>query len=177
MSVPSNYDALFKTASEDAYNFLQNHPWFDEPIENDFQAMFATAALLLRNSLHDPLLLPRLIDPTSEVHNTFKKAFCSNTILETKPARHHSPIMEHVATGGTAFGILGEQDFVILPLLYIQHHLCSNPQKIRAHWNLVNGNCDNGGEPSLHCDEAMDYACPSGKRTRTRRCVDACCVE
>ena len=79
ISVPSNYDALFRNVAEDAYNFLQNHQWFDEPIENDFQAMFATAALLLRNTLQDPLLLPRLIDPTSEVHNYIKNiSFLTN---------------------------------------------------------------------------------------------------
>ncbi|KAF9482782.1 hypothetical protein BDN70DRAFT_800871 [Pholiota conissans] len=53
----------FSNMVDDAYNFLQNHPWNEESIDNDFQAIIATGKIILEEINRDPTHFQRFTEP------------------------------------------------------------------------------------------------------------------
>jgi hypothetical protein len=53
--------------TDDAYNFLQNHPWHEENIDNDFHAVAATGKLILEEVNRDPTHFKRFTEPAADV--------------------------------------------------------------------------------------------------------------
>ncbi|KDR81629.1 hypothetical protein GALMADRAFT_239698 [Galerina marginata CBS 339.88] len=67
-SIPpsTTHGQLFRNMMDDAYNFLQNYAWHEENIEHDFQAVMATARLLLQaTNSQDPTMFSRLTEEKS----------------------------------------------------------------------------------------------------------------
>ena len=70
--------------ADDAFSFLQNHPWLGDSIENDFGAVIATGKLVLQAAQNSLAVFQKFADQILDVRfNHFKSrnivpdfAFC-----------------------------------------------------------------------------------------------------
>jgi hypothetical protein len=73
VSPPLAQRNLLSNLADDACNFLHNHPWHDDPIENDFEAAIATGKMVLQAARNNPTIFQKLAELASDVHfHTFK---------------------------------------------------------------------------------------------------------
>lgn len=57
---------LFQNLLEDAYTFLQNHIWLEDDIDHEFEAVGATARLLLLGCSRDPTVFQKFTEQYSD---------------------------------------------------------------------------------------------------------------
>ena len=75
MSPPLAQRSLLSSLVDDACSFLHNHPWHDDPIENDFGAVIATGKLVLQAARDNPTIFQKFAEFASDVHfHHFKSA-------------------------------------------------------------------------------------------------------
>ena len=60
--------SLLSNLADDTCSFLQNHPWHDDPIENDFGAAIATGKLVLHTAQNNPTIFQKIVDHALDVH-------------------------------------------------------------------------------------------------------------
>ena len=68
MPSPLGQRGPLSNLTDDAFSFLQNHPWLDDPIENDFEAAIATGKLLLQAAQSSPMVFQKFADHTPDVY-------------------------------------------------------------------------------------------------------------
>jgi len=68
MQPPSAQRSLLSNLADDALSFLQNHPWHDDLIENDFGAAIATGKLVLQAAQNNPTIFQKFADYTLDVY-------------------------------------------------------------------------------------------------------------
>ena len=68
VSPPLAQKSLLSNLADDACSFLQNHPWHDDPIENNFGAAIATGKLVLQAARNNPTILQKFAEFASDVH-------------------------------------------------------------------------------------------------------------
>lgn len=83
MSPPLAQRHLVSNLADDACSFLQNHPWLDDPIENDFGAAIAAGTLVLQAARSNPTIFQKFADSLDVHFHPFKSrkmmtnfAFC-----------------------------------------------------------------------------------------------------
>lgn len=67
-SPPLAQRSLLSNLADDACSFLHNHPWHDDPIENDFGAAIATGKFVLQAARNKPIIFQKFADLASDVH-------------------------------------------------------------------------------------------------------------
>ena len=67
-SPPLARRSLLSNLADDACSFLQNHPWHDDPIENDFGAAIATGKLVLQAARNNPAIFQKFVDYVLDVY-------------------------------------------------------------------------------------------------------------
>ena len=68
VSAPLARRSLLSSLADDACSFLHNHPWHDDPIENDFGAAIATGKLVLQAARINPTIFQKFGELASDVH-------------------------------------------------------------------------------------------------------------
>ena len=68
VSPPLAQRSLLSNLADDACSFLHNHPWHDDPIENDFGAAIATGKLVLQAARNKPTIFQKFTELASDVH-------------------------------------------------------------------------------------------------------------
>lgn len=68
LSPPLAQRSLLSNLADDACSFLHNHPWHDDPIENDFEAAIATGKLVLQAARYNPTIFQKFAEFASDVH-------------------------------------------------------------------------------------------------------------
>ena len=68
VSPPLAQRILLSNLADDACSFLHNHPWHDDPIENDFGAAIATGKLVLQAARSNPAIFQKFAELASDVH-------------------------------------------------------------------------------------------------------------
>lgn len=67
VSPPFGQRNLLSNLADDACSFLHNHPWHDDPIENDFGAAIATGKLVLQAARSNPTIFQKFAELASDV--------------------------------------------------------------------------------------------------------------
>lgn len=68
VSPPLAQRNLLSNLADDACSFLQNHPWHDDPIENDFGAAITTGKLVLQAARNNPTIFQKFSELASDVY-------------------------------------------------------------------------------------------------------------
>ena len=66
-SPPLAQRSLLSNLADDACSFLQNHPWHNDPIENDFGAAIAAGKLVLQTAQNNPTIFRKFADCALDV--------------------------------------------------------------------------------------------------------------
>lgn len=100
MPPPLGQRSLWSDLGDDACSFLQNHPWHDDPIENDFGAVLATGKLVLQAANNSPVTFKKFAD-SLDVHSNhhFKSRKVATDLafvsLETIKIFMRTPFLEY----------------------------------------------------------------------------------
>lgn len=68
VSPPLAQRSLLSNLADDACSFLHNHPWHDDPIENDYGAAIAAGKLVLQAARNNPTIFQKFAELASDVH-------------------------------------------------------------------------------------------------------------
>jgi hypothetical protein len=101
-SPPLAQRSLLSNLADDAYSFLQNHPWHDDPIENDFGAAIATGKLVLQAARNNPTIFQKFADYALDVHfhhSTVEKWRLTWHFIETIEIFIWNPFLEYTPPG------------------------------------------------------------------------------
>jgi len=81
MSPPLARRSLLSNLADDACSFLQNHPWHDDPIENDFGVAIATGKLVLQAARNNSTIFQKFVDYASDKPSRYSCGIRSWNIL------------------------------------------------------------------------------------------------
>jgi len=81
VSPPLTQRNLLSNLAADECSFLHNHPWHDDPIENDFEAVIATGKFVLQAARYNPTIFQKFAELASDKPSRYSCGIRSWNIL------------------------------------------------------------------------------------------------